>query len=107
MRYSPLDGEDEVKTAPDHRPKRSNGELTGDDGDASSNREQLVGGSKALSVGARDRSPSSSGMKLKNRLKQMKAELSYEERGVADAFIDSTKNKPQYMKDEHSNDLLV
>lgn len=45
--------------------------------------------------------------KLKNRLKQVKAEFSSEKSPVADAFIDSTKNKPKYMKDEHCNDLLV
>lgn len=44
---------------------------------------------------------------LKNTLKQMKRELSSERRVVADAFIDSTKNKPQYVKMDYSNDLLV
>lgn len=111
MRYKPLDSEDEVKTVPDHKAKRIKlSELTDDGEHASSDHEQLVGGcesSKAVPVGARARSPSSSGMRLKNRLKQMKAEFSYEERGVADAFIDSTKNQPQYMKDEPPNDLLV
>lgn len=45
--------------------------------------------------------------KLKSRLKQVKAQFASEKSPVADAFIDSTKNKPKYMKDEHSNDLLV
>lgn len=67
--------------------------------------EQLEGGEEGLMslVGGRGRSHSV----LRNRLKQMKAGLSNEKQGIADAFIKSTDNKPQYMKEEHSSDLLV
>lgn len=61
-------------------------------------------GSRVVDVERRARSPS----RLKNRLKQVKAEFSHEGKGVADAFIGSTENRPQHnMKDEASNDLLV
>lgn len=49
----------------------------------------------------------STSVRLKDKLKQMGEGFYSERRVVADAFIDSTKNRPQYMKDEHSSDLLV
>ena len=49
----------------------------------------------------------SASLKLRSTLKQVKAEFSSEKSPVVDAFIDSTKNKPKYMKDNHSDDLLV
>lgn len=45
--------------------------------------------------------------KLKRTRERIQAGLSTEERVVADAFIASNKNRPQYMKKEHTNDLLV
>lgn len=98
MRYSPLtnDGEDLAEAAT----KRESPEM----GDGESADTDL----KALVDHATSRSrSSSSGLSLKNRLKQVKAGFSNERRSVVDAFIDSTKNKPQYVKDEHSSDLLV
>lgn len=98
MRYSPLtnDGEDLAEAAT----KRESPEM-GDGESADTDLKALVGHATS-----RSRS-SSSGLSLKNRLKQVKAGFSNERRSVVDAFIDSTKNKPQYVKDEHSSDLLV
>lgn len=46
-------------------------------------------------------------MSLKNTWKHVREELSSEKRVVADAFIDSNQNMPQYAKKEYSSDLLV
>lgn len=110
MQYSPLDDDEETSDHSKHKRVKLK-EVTEVEETADSDHEQLVGGHEGFkasvnSAGARARS-NSSGMGLKNRLKQMKAGFSNEKRGVADAFIDSTKNKPKYMKDEDSNDLLV
>ena len=104
-RYIPLEGEEE---AADHTKKRVRlREMTEDQGSrAGSSNERLIeecGDSRAVAVEARARSPS----RLRHRLKQMKAEFSHEGKGVADAFIDSTENRPQRIKDGASNDLLV
>ena len=48
-----------------------------------------------------------SSMNLKHKLKQVREEFSSERRVVADAFIDSSNNKPHYVKEEYCNDLLV
>ena len=44
---------------------------------------------------------------LKSTLKHVRDGLSNEKHVVADAFIDSSQNKPQYVNREYSNDLLV
>lgn len=44
---------------------------------------------------------------LRRRLIKLKAGFHADKRGVADAFIDSGKNRPHYMKEEYSHDLLV
>lgn len=70
--------------------------------------EQHEDGFRALVTPEESRHRSSStAVRLKNRLKQMGAGFYSEKRAVADAFIDSNKNKPQYIKDDYSNDLLV
>lgn len=60
-----------------------------------------------LVTGGGSRNRSSSG--LRKRLIKLKAGFHADKskRAVADTFIESTKNKPHYMKEKSSNDLLV
>ncbi len=44
---------------------------------------------------------------LKSTWKHVRRGLSNEKHVVADAFIDTKENKPQYLKKEYCNDLLV
>lgn len=112
--YAPLEDGDEPSSLSETRPKAKGGAIIGLRGvtdqekeAADSEHEQQRGaGDQVVPVGSRARS-FSSGKSLKNRLKQVKAGFSSEKRGIADAFIESSKNKPQYMKEEHSNNLLV
>lgn len=110
MRYSRLSDRDEQEASgPAQRVALGlRGVALGEEESACFDREQPEGDDAGLVSpdGARARSHST-GVRLKNRLKQMKAGFSSEKSGIADAFIESTKNKPQYMKEEHSHDLLV
>lgn len=58
---------------------------------------------RLMSAGSRNRSSS----RMRRRLKRVKAGFVQEKRVVADAFIEPDKNRPQYMKEEYSQDLLV
>lgn len=99
-RYSPLSADEGGTPSP--RATRTEVTRAEDDGAEEPDR----GGMKELLVspsGNRRRHNS----RLKNRLKQIRAEFTNERQSIADAFIDSSENKPQHMKDEHSEDVLV
>ena len=104
-RYSPLSDDEDDTPVGSKATRTELREVTRAEGDGAEEPDR--GGMKELLVspsGTRARSHSSG---LKNRLKQIRAEFTNERQSIADAFIDSTKNKPQHMKDEHSEDVLV
>ena len=101
--YTAYEDEDRLTTATGERARR---EEATEDGDVDSEDEELLvapGGGGGGGKGSRQRSSSG----LRKRLIKLKAGFHADKRAVADAFIETNKNKPHYMKEEYSNDLLV
>ena len=78
-------------------------ETNGDSDDDDKDLHPLVSSVSLNKSRSRQRTSSA----LRRRLIRLKSGFHADKRPIADAFIDSNKNRPHYVKEEYSNDLLV